>query len=208
MTEQITREKKETLTAEIEIRGIKPLLMSSTKEMYVTEGIESPYAARKFGKKIDPKVEAEKRAYRTEDHGWKGDLCVPAKCVHKLLEVTAKNPRFKSKRGNPSPAQAIKGSVEIIPEFIPLLDGKGKNVVKDYDVNIDTVIIQKSRIIRYRPEIRQWSLIFRVRWDPTLYDLSESKLKEIVAASGRIGLLDYRPNFGIFELVRFDIVEE
>lgn len=207
MTQVLKKTKSDVMTAEVEVRGIRPLLMSSPKEMFVTDGIEAPYSARKFGKKIDPKAEAEKKTYRDRDHGWTGNLCILEKHVRKTLENAAKNPRFKSKRGEPSPSQAIKGSVEIIPEFIPLLDDKGKQV-EDYDVNVDTVIIQKSRIVRHRPEIKQWSVVFRVRWDPTLYGLSESKLRDIIDFAGKIGLLDYRPTYGTFKLVRFDIVEE
>jgi hypothetical protein len=194
-------------TAEVEIRGLKSLLMSSPKEMYL-DAIESPMVYSKLKtKKTDPKSEAEKRAYRNKDHGWTGDLCVPAKCIQRCLEEAAK--KFKTKRGTASTSQAVKGSVTVEPEFIPILDGEGINQVFDYEVNADKVKISatKGSVIRYRPEIKEWTLKFRIQWMPELYQLNESALQNLVERAGYEGLLDYRPKYGIFEVVKFVVLE-
>lgn len=214
MEKVIQRTKHVIMQAEVEIRGLKPLLMSSPKEMYLTE-IENPFTVTKLrGKKVDPKAEAEKRAYRTENHGWTGDLCIPAKCIQRNIEESvklfeARTASGKKKRGGISLVQQVKGSVQVEPEFIPIFDSEGKKQIVDYEVNADKVKISatKGSVIRYRPEIPDWSLKFRVRWNASLYGLSESTLEELFHTAGYLGLLDYRPKFGIYELTRFDVVE-
>jgi len=58
----------------------------------------------------------------------------------------------------------------------------------------------KTRIMRTRPVFHKWSIEFKVSYLPDI--LNESQVVEAVTTAGRIiGLGDYKPRFGRFEVV-------
>lgn len=60
------------------------------------------------------------------------------------------------------------------------------------------VIVNRSRIMRYRPVFPVWSVTF----EATLTELDPEKFAGIVADAGRFtGIGDFRPRFGLFEVV-------
>jgi hypothetical protein len=207
----VKKVKQAVMTAEVIIRGLKPLLMSSPKEMFLTG--DEPFAPSKIGKKIDPKAEAEKRAYRDKDKGWRGDLCIPAGCIKtnmveavKLFE--AQNEKGKKMRGGIKLTQKIRGSIRIEPDFIPIFNSAGEQVT-DYEVNAAKVRVKATggSVIRYRPEIPDWELRFKVKWNPYLYGVHESVIQDLLEQGGYLGLLDFRPEYGLYELTKFEVVE-
>jgi len=207
------RVQQAVMRAYVTLRGLKPLLMSSDKEMHLQE-IESPIKLIKVrGSKINPKTEAEKRAYRTLAHGWEGELCVPAKCIKRNLLEAVKVAEFQTEnnkklRSGFSMIQKVKGSVDIEPEFIPLIHTDGSPVT-DYEVDSSKVRISatKGSVIRYRPVIRDWALRFVVKWNPHLYAVREGIIEHLFDKGGNIGLLDNRPEFGIYDMVEFSLDE-
>jgi hypothetical protein len=63
------------------------------------------------------------------------------------------------------------------------------------------VVVSKSRIVRTRPIFRDWGLKFTVSYLPEVVD--GEKIKEALDVAGQmIGLLDYRPKFGRFEVLK------
>jgi hypothetical protein len=176
--------------AEVVLHGLRPLLMSSPRE--VMEGTKG--GGRKASKEYVDEEEAEKRAYRNK----KGDLVVPARCIRACLVKAAKLYRT-GRRVGISVSDMIKGSIFIEPEDVPLLDAKGRQV-EDYVIDKQLVVVQRSRIVRCRPRIDDWTLRFEIRWDPRIYGLTLEQIKDVVEDAGHIGLLDYRPTYGIFGL--------
>lgn len=65
------------------------------------------------------------------------------------------------------------------------------------------VMISRSRIMRYRPIFAVWHCTF----EAMLSDLDASTYKSILETSGRfIGIGDYRPKFGLFEVTEIKVV--
>lgn len=88
------------------------------------------------------------------------------------------NPAFNFKHNKLSPAQLFK-----MDEY------------KDFR----TVKVQQSKILRCRPIFREWSCIVEVWFDEVRID--EKELMDIINYSGKyIGVCDYRPKFGRFNV--------
>lgn len=193
--------------ANVRIRGLRPLLMSSPKEMFATSKTRMKKELL-GGTDVDPMAEAERRAYRDKDD----NLCIPALCVLANIYTAtrlheAQTSTGKKARGM-STVQKVKGSMNIEPDDIPLLGADGKQVT-EYEVNAARVVNRttKGAVVRYRPQIDEWELAFQAKWNPQLYGLTEGSVQSIIKTGGDIGLLDWRPRFGIFELVSFEVVE-
>jgi len=69
-----------------------------------------------------------------------------------------------------------------------------------------TVVINRARVPKARPKFEKWMLEFTVEiLDPVV---TSSSLKEILIDAGKYnGLLDFRPLFGLFEVVTFEKVQ-
>jgi hypothetical protein len=61
-----------------------------------------------------------------------------------------------------------------------------------------SVKVTTSKIMRYRPIFKEWSLFFTVDFDPE--KVNKSEILDFMAEAGRQGLCDYRPKFGRFEV--------
>jgi len=174
----------------VEIKGMSPLLMNSPKSMLDQAlGAEMKIKTKKYV----PKDEAEKVAYRTE----KGKLFVPSTAVRASM-INASS--FK-KIGKYA-AKAIVSASVYIPEPELILDKQ------KYDVDMRTVVIQRSRVVKFRPVIKEWKLNFEMIYNPDLID--PDFIKQILTEAGqRIGLLDFRPqktgSFGMFKVTKFDV---
>jgi hypothetical protein len=68
-----------------------------------------------------------------------------------------------------------------------------------------TVVVQMSRVLRARPRFDEWALEFKiVNLDPGL--LKRDMIYRILVDAGRFyGLGDFRPEFGLFKVERFNL---
>ena len=75
-------------------------------------------------------------------------------------------------------------------------------------MDIRPVVVQRSRILRARPRFDEWELEFYIiNKDPQI--LLRDTMRRIVEAAGKwIGLCDYRPEFGLFNVEEFKVVGE
>ena len=65
------------------------------------------------------------------------------------------------------------------------------------------VMVNRSRIMRYRPIFPVWECTF----ETMLSDLDVSTFKNILETAGRfIGIGDFRPKFGLFEVLKMQVV--
>jgi hypothetical protein len=90
----------------------------------------------------------------------------------------------------------LKAGVTIEPENIPLKSPK------PYTIDSRPVVIQKSRVLCWRPRFEEWELEF----DILILDdknINISVLKEILDTAGLSGLGDYRPRFGRFQVIEW-----
>ncbi len=171
-------------TYKVKIRGTKPLLMHSPA------GMISDKPKLRRGEHLDPKVEAEKALYKSDD----GTIGLPAYNVKACIREAGRNYKVAGRRT--TFAAMIRAAIRIEPDFVPLNHN-------GWEVDARSVVIQRARIVRARPKFNDWALEFRiVNLDPTV--VHPDTLKRIIEDAGKYyGLGDFRPEFGLFELEEF-----
>lgn len=183
---------------DVEITGETPLLMHSAQAMVQQTAKSNP------AKKYDIKKDAEAVAYRNE----KKNLYVPSTC----LKACFVNAATWYKIGQKGAKSIVAGCTRIegkkIPSELEITDKKGK-VLKKYEIDLRTVVIQRNRIVRARPRLDEWRLNFYIVYNDELVDTS--LLEKVMKESGeRIGLLDFRPNkggeFGSFKITKWKVI--
>ena len=191
--------------ADVQIRGLKPLLIHSAQELLRPKKKNEPKI-----QDLSPEEQAERAVYRDKE----GYLMVPAQNVMGLLINASKT--FQKQRGKMGMVQVIKGAITISPDEIRILDSKLKPL-KEYVVDARLTVnpTTHGRVPTYRPKVENWTMRFNLKWNTLLYPLmpfdSQSGsigLKSVLDASQYIGLCDYRPVFGIFKIEKFDVKEE
>lgn len=170
---------------EVKIVGTKPLLM------HAPTGLGDKPKLRR-GEHLDPKAEAESYLYKDSE----GGICVPSVNVKACMREAGRNYRVSGRRT--TFAAMIRAGLDIKPyPMIPLIHN-------GWQTDIRPVAIQRSRILRARPMFSQWSLEFQIiNKDPTV--IHRDTLKKIIMDAGKYyGLGDFRPEFGLFELEKFE----
>jgi len=172
----------------VKIRGIRPLLMN---RFPVEEYLKEDSKPNKVGKPVDPMEEAKKALYVNS----KGEICTPATHILGAMIRAASDYRIPGK-GKKTFKDAVKSGVIIEPEMIPHKNQK-------WELDIRPVVVNRARIPRARPRFDEWELEFTV----TVLDerITPAILKEILTSAGRYrGIGDFRPQFGLFEVVEFE----
>lgn len=165
---------------DIELEGTgEGLLMHSAQNMGEPKTTKNP------AKQYDPKIDAEKVAYRND----KGNLVIPARCLKACILNGASWHKFGRKSAKP----IIAGCSRIEPSNIELLDPKTGKSLSDYKIDKRPVVVQRARIIRARPLIEKWVIKFTIVYNEVIIGKPDL-LREILEEAGqRVGLLDNRP---------------
>ena len=178
-------------TIQVEIEGTSALLMHSPKMMLekALNGLNDELKSTKKGLKYDLKKEAENAAYRMKS----GELFIPAEAIYGCLIQAASFYKIQKKSAN----SVIAGTVRINPGEI----GLG---TKKYEIDLRTVCIQRSRIVRARPKLNKWKAQFEIIYNNDMIS-DPNILKAILTEGGlRIGILDFSPrhkgSFGCFKI--------
>ncbi|UCD07260.1 MAG: hypothetical protein JSW41_05560 [Candidatus Aenigmatarchaeota archaeon] len=170
---------------EVEIEGIRPLLQHRFPDV----GEAEKKSKKKTGS-IDYSLEAEKSAYRDE----KGNLYQPSTHIEGALVKGAVNFQITGK-GKKTYKDLVKATVFVEPEAIP-------HEIQDYEIDSRPVVIQRARVVRYRPRLDEWKLKFKIQVRDD--QLPKEVLKEILEYAGNnVGIGDYRPRFGTFMVTSF-----
>lgn len=97
----------------------------------------------------------------------------------------------------------FKQGVQVLEDELPLLgklpDTPEKLWASPENIDARGVKVGQAKIIRYRPIFRQWSLKATVMFNEEVVNESEVR-KAITDAGALIGLGDYRPRFGRFNV--------
>ena len=184
-------------TIEFNIRGIAPLIMHNGQ-------MADPL--NRFSKQL--KEISGKRKKTDEDHAemarieWhaglyvdrEGDLILPASILESAIQEGAK----KQKLG-----KAFKSAV-FVDEDSKLDIGKKKKAAELWgdDNYRDTrgVKVGMARIMRTRPIFADWKACIVITYDNE--QVNEADIRRAVLDTGsKVGLCDYRPKFGRFEVV-------
>lgn len=179
----------------VEIEGVKPLIMHSTRGM--TEG---PKNTR--GGKASSEDEAKMGLYLDKE----GNIVIPADVLLGVLKSSAVDFKVPGK-GKKTFKNYIDSGLEIVPEAPPLISDGG------WVIDVRPVAIKGSKILRSRPRFDDWKVQFTIQLnDPETfldpYDKEYgggSNIHDILEAAGQFkGICDYRPRFGRFKVTRFE----
>lgn len=173
----------------VELTGLSPLLMNSPNQMME----EAEQKVTMKTKKHNHEEEADKLAYKKES----GELYIPATAVKGAL-INASS--FK-KIGKYAAKSIIAGGVFILDSEI----GLG---TKKYEIDKRTVVIQRARVVKARPMVRDWKVEFVMSYNENIIGNPDIIKEILIDAGARIGLLDFRPqktgSFGMFEITKFE----
>ncbi len=171
----------------VKIKGIAPLLQHRFPEEEHGEG-----ASRAKKKEFVPEEECKKALYVNND----GQIYQPSEHILGALIKAGTNFKFEGKK---TYKDVIKAGVVIEPEAIV-------HEIQDWKIDARNVVIQRNRIMRYRPRFDNWALAFKI----VILDdnITLPVLKEILEKAGQIGIGDYRPRFGRFMVTEFKELEE
>lgn len=181
------------LSANVKITGISPLLMHSdrganplNKDVIIHKQLTS-----KRKKTDEDQVEIAKSEWFLSLY-LDGDnkIVVPSNVIFSTLVNGAK----KNKLGT-----QVKTGVQILGEQIPLIfPDKSKAIDKLWDLgyyDCRSVVVNRSRIMRYRPKFSEWSLEFPLVYDETVVTLNDIQMS-FFNAGRYVGLCDFAPRNG------------
>ena len=119
---------------------------------------------------------------------------IPGANVHSMINAAAR----LEKRG-----KDINRAVRVIENEIPLVYKGPRSLdelfARPEHVDMRSVRVGMKRIMRCRPIFDQWSLQFTLEYDREVINVDD--IKRILDAAGRmVGLGDYRPRYGQFEV--------
>jgi hypothetical protein len=123
-----------------------------------------------------------------------GKPCIPGE----VLEATFSNSAKRRKLGKQAQAGLIcAGNYQLIYEGPDDVNVLWENHAFRLTVGVR---IKGNRIMRTRPIFRKWASQIEVQFDSSM--LNGSQVEEIVRIAGEeVGLMDWRPKFGRFEVV-------
>lgn len=178
---------------EVTIEGTAPILF----HRWNCESVESKAKAKKGSaeKKTD---DIESYVYRNE----KNELCIPGEYLRGAIVGAAKYQQ--------DPRSPRKSAMDLFKAGIISLTPLASLGTKDWDLlDKRRVVIQRSAITRSRPCMREgWKATFVLQIQLPEY-IDQALLNSTIQAAGRlIGLGDFRPSFGRFSIISFDVLED
>jgi hypothetical protein len=182
--------------AEVEIQGTAPLLF----HRWNCEAVEEKANAAK-GSKAKKTDNLESYVYRDEH----GHLALPGEYLRMACIWAAKfrqDPRSPRK----SAMDLYKAGLLCETEYAPIVVA-GKKLKSWSYVDQRRVVVQRNGITRQRPAVEKgWSASFILSSLLPQY-ISAQDLNGVIAQAGQlIGLADFRPTYGRFQVVRFRVL--
>jgi hypothetical protein len=154
----------------------------------------------------DYSTEWKESLYTTE----KGEIYQPANHFELAMVKAATNFKVTGKRGK-SYKDLVSANVVIDPERIPfgiiVPDQLDTDADKPLYLDLRPVVIQRARVVRIRPAFKPgWELEFTIN---VLDDeLPANMLQDILVLAGKtVGVGDYRPKFGRFSVIKFEVIK-
>lgn len=186
-----TIEMSEPYVVEISMEGSAALLF----HRWSVDGVEAKAKAAK-GSKAKKEDDIESYVYRTSN----GNLALPAEYFRMSIINAAK---YKQ-----DPRSPRKSAMDLFKAGIVVLEELCDLGVKDWDyLDRRRVTIQRNGITRCRPAMNAgWKATAHLQVLLPEY-ISPMLLNETVQAAGRlVGVGDFRPTFGRFNIVKFSVV--
>lgn len=177
---------------EFVIEGVCPILFHA----WNNEAVAEKASARK-GSTAKKSDNVESYVYRTQ----KGEIALPGVYVHSSMQYAAK---FKQDPRSPrkSAFDLFKAAVSPLTEYASLGTAKW-----DY-LDERRVLVQRNAIMRQRPAFNPgWKAEMQFVVNLPEY-VSPAFFHEVLTLAGRaIGVGDFRPTYGRFQVVKFDVLD-
>lgn len=198
-----------------ELRGVTPLLM----HRYNPQAQLDKSLKKTNTKNIPtPEEEAEKGAYKMDD----GILYAPSRWLMRSMVESGKaftNPANKR--------QSLKNTIAstILPPPVlgfPLFHPETQEPLRDYEIDIQRVVVQRAAVPRARPRLDDWMVFVTLPFD--LGSIQGGDTEEHLEAGGKLllqvltyagqkqGFGDFRPekggSNGKFEVINFSVTDE
>lgn len=144
-----------------------------------------------------PREEAEKLAYWTiNPKNKKKELYIPSEWILRSMI----NASSFQKIGKASAKTILAGSVFINPDKILL-------GTDQYEIDIRTVVIQRMRVVKARPQISNWKASFVIDYNEDMVGNPDVLFDILTQAGQRVGVGDFRPqrsgSFGTFVIEKW-----
>jgi len=178
--------------AEVTIQGTADFLF----HRWNCEAVAEKSAAKK-GSAAKKSDDLESYVYRND----KKELCVPGEYLRMSLIGAAK---FRQ-----DPRSPRKSAMDLFKAAVVSVTPLASLGVKDWDYEDKRrVVIQRNAITRTRPAMKAgWNVTIQLQVNLPEY-VSPSLLNEVIAQAGKlIGVGDFRPTFGRFQVMKFEIID-
>lgn len=174
---------------QVTIKGVTPLLMHRFPMIGADDTSKSRTGVP------DWKLEGEVSLYRDE----LGQIYQPASHIEGALKIASKTLKVPGKRGA-TYSKLVGSALSVNPDAIP-------HKLTKYTIDARPVVIQRARIIRYRPMFEQWELSFEIIIGDD--QLPVEVVKQALDHAGLyVGIGDFRPGrggkFGKFMVTKFE----
>lgn len=184
------------------VKGVAPLLQH---RFPMPEFASLSKGGHQHSGSIDYSKEWQDYFYATTD----GQIYQPASHFEGALIKAATSFKIQGKRGK-TYKDLFKSAVFINPDMIPyegffVPDELDADADKPLYLDVRPVVIQRSRVVRARPAFAPgWQLDFEIE---VIDDqIPAELLQDVVAYAGKtVGVGDYRPRFGRFNVVKFEV---
>jgi hypothetical protein len=181
-------EKSIPYQVQVTLQGSSDLLFHRWHCEEITAKANAPKGSA--SKKTD---NVESYVYRNDD----GELCIPGEYLRMAIVAAAKYRQ--------DPRSTRKSAMDLFKAAIVTISPLASLGCKKWDYE-DTrrVVIQRSGINRVRPAIKEgWKATFDLMCNIPEY-ISPTVLNEVIQTAGRlVGLGDFRPTYGRFQIVNF-----
>ncbi len=139
--------------------------------------------------------------------------CIPSNTLYSCLLRAASASAIKVGRRTTPLSYVLPGALRIEPANIVLYDPKTGKPIRNFDIRADHVVVNRARVLRFRPYIREWSAKFYLAIAPTgSFSIDPALIKQALSDAGlRVGLFDWRPvkkgPYGTFTVKGFEEIE-
>ena len=178
---------------ELTIRGEADLLL----HRWNCEAVEAKAKAAK-GSLIKKTDDVESYVYRNRD----GELCIPGEYVRQAIIAAAKYRQ--------DPRSPRKSAMDLVKASVVSLTPLASLGLTEWDYEHRCrVQVQRNGVTRVRPALRAgWTATFILMVNLPEY-VSSSLLHGLVSDAGRlIGIADFRPTYGRFQVTKFEVLKE
>lgn len=179
---------------QVEIMGVCPVIFHK----WSCEDVASKAAAKK-GSKEKKTDNVESFIYRDED----GHICLPGLYVTQAMAYASKfrqDPRSPRK----SAFDLFKAGIVPLTELAKINGG-----TKNWDfIDQRRVVVQRNAITRMRPAfLKEWTAEIDIMVNVPEY-IDQTFFREVLEMAGRlVGVADFRPSYGRFQIVKCKNIE-